>query len=435
MTFSTINQAAPVRMAQAALVRMAQWLAAALRNLVTVVGIATILFAAANLAAERYQIAHPDVVHDTFSQTISAGTPRSLEIYKQIFHTSSDKEALARALASPGFAMHPTLQFMTAPIHNDYFQVGLEGIRYEPGWDDRFVASLLDGHRPLVFVFGASTILGHGVAGNETLPYYLNRILSSSGDKVALNFGAQAHNQRLEIAKLIYLLKIGYRPKDVVFLDGLNDLLMPQSNMRLEDQVIYHGFSENRGEIAFTPGASLRTPNYARLFLESLPLYRVLMAYRRDGPLPQPHLDRDAFTEGFSFLEADYRFRHWAEVAEANRQFYARKIVEYYRSNLKLLQTLSAGYGFRLKVFYQPIEYIDPTNPFVLEAARSAPGYRYLVETAKVVRDNIARKELDMIDISDALDTLDTYRVIDIAHYSPAANKKLAERVAEVLEP
>ena len=32
--------------------------------------------------------------------------------------------------------MHPTLPFATQQIENRYFRVGLEGIRYEPGWSD-----------------------------------------------------------------------------------------------------------------------------------------------------------------------------------------------------------------------------------------------------------------------------------------------------------
>ena len=79
---------------------------------------------------------------------------------------------------------------------------------------------------------------------------------SAATRPVVLNFGAQAYDQRTETDKLIYLLRRGYRPTKVVMLDGWNDLFLARSNMRAVDRVVYHGFAQGRGEIAFTPGGT-----------------------------------------------------------------------------------------------------------------------------------------------------------------------------------
>jgi hypothetical protein len=128
-----------------------------------------------------------------------------------------------------------------------------------------------------------------------------------------VNFGAQAYDQRTEIDKLIYLLRRGYRPTKVVMLDGWNDLFIARSNMRAVDRVVYHGFAQGRGEIAFTPGGIINRPSYLHLLLEYSPLQQLI---RRLQEVPlrveAVKFDRDAFVDGFDFREADFAFRHWA---------------------------------------------------------------------------------------------------------------------------
>jgi len=346
---------------------------------------------------------------------------------------------MARFKASPTFAAHPTLSFITEPINNTYFHIGYEGIRYESGWGDSNVVSLLTGTRPLIFVLGGSTTLGHGLASDETWPYFLNTILANGGRQpapIALNFGAQAYVQTLELAKLIYLLKSGYRPNTVIFLDGWNDLFMARSNMRLADQVIFHGFASGHGEIVFTPGAIIGKPNTLALFLQSLPVYRLLQEMKRvPHSIDSIRPARDAFADGFDFREADYLHFHWAEFGELHRERYKQLIVENYRGNLKLLQALASEYGFRVLVFYQPIGLLDSSNSFVSPLARQAPGYRYLAELNDTVRKAISSGHLQMIDISDALNSLNEVRYIDVAHYTPAANRELARVIATHLRP
>jgi hypothetical protein len=216
-----------------------------------------------------------------------------------------------------------------------------------------------------------------------------------------------------------------------VLLDGWNDLFIARSNMRAVDRVTYHGFAQGRGEIAFTPGGSINQPSYLHLMFEYSPLQQLIRHWQsgRRG-IETLKIDRDAFADGFDFREADFAYRHWAPFGEHHLERYKGEIVAYYRANLKLLQALADAYGFGLHAFYQPNGLLDETNPFVRPQARAAPGYRYISEMVASTRAAIARGEMPMTDISDALANMPGPRYLDIAHYSPEANVVLARAIA-----
>jgi len=308
--------------------------------------------------------------------------------------------------------------------------MGPEGVRLEPGWSDDFVRQRLKSGTQLIFVMGGSTVLGHGVGADHTISYHMNEALHGSG-ATALNFGSQAYDQHLDIEKLVYLLREGFRPNRVVFLNGWNDILgMARSNLRAQDKLVYHGFATNRGEIAFTPGDRVDDRKHLRLFLESLPAYRLLDSFkRRSIHVDRILAERDAFTQGFNFYEAELVFSHWADFADRHQELLKARMIDSFAANLAFLQDLSKGFGFELHAFYQPIGLLDPDNPFVGDQARAARGYAYVKEMDGVIRQNIASGRLPMTDISQALRNMRGAKFIDVAHYSPMANKALAREI------
>ena len=401
------------------------------------IGALAMMFASANLAARAF-LRTPSPPNDVFAALDWPGSAASKKLYREIFKLSANDDPMARFNASPPLVMHPTLPFATQRIENRYYKVGLEGIRYESSWGDDDVDALLAGSTPLIFALGGSTTFGHGLASDETWPHLLNVILSANvlsespaARPVVVNFGAPAYDQHTEIDKLIYLLRRGYRPTKVVMLDGWNDLFIARSNMRAVDRVVYHGFAQGRGEVAFTPGGIINRPSYLHLFLEYSPLQQLIRHWQAGTRrIETVKFDRDAFVDGFDFREADFLFRHWALFGEHHREKYKGEIVAYYRTNLKLLKALADAYGFAFHVFYQPIGILDDTNPFVSARARGAPGYRYISELVDVVRAAIARGDIPMTDISNALTNMPGPRYLDVAHYSPAANAMLAQTIA-----
>ncbi len=376
--------------------------------------------------------AAPPPPHDVIS-TVS--WPRSEiggKVFEQIYQTTDLQDALLRYESAPGFAVHPVLDYITAPISNTHYRIGAEGIRYQPGWSDDYVRGLLSGGAPLIFAFGGSTMLGHGVSGNHTIPYFMNARLGKSG-AIVLNFGSQAYDQHREIENLVYLLRSGFRPRAVIFLDGWNDMFtMARRNMRVQDKIIYHGFAGGRGVVAFTPSDSAVDKRSLRLALEALPLYRWLLGYRRRNTgLAGIATVRDAFTDGFDFREAAYVHANWAEFGDRNLDLLKKQMLLYYRRNLALLKGLAAGFDFDLYAYYQPIGLFDEDNPFVdTEAASKARGYDFLAAMKDTVTKAIASGALDMTDIGQLLENADFQKYLDVAHYSPRANDLIARRIA-----
>src|SRR5207248_273204 len=78
-----------------------------------------------------------------------------------------------------------------------------------------------------IWLFGGSTMFGANISNDETISAHLN-VLDPDGHY--LNFGVPSYHQNLEIDKLLLLLRKGYRPSKVVFLDCWNDLTALRSS-------------------------------------------------------------------------------------------------------------------------------------------------------------------------------------------------------------
>ena len=400
------------------------------------VGATTALFILVNIAAYYVELRFPKQVAETFMAAVKGPSSTiGKKLIPEAFGTDTWQQAMGPYSHSPHFAMHPILHFMTAPIQNNYFQIGVEGVRYEKNWSDEIVREYLSRKASTTFVFGGSTVMGHALQPNQTISRYLNE-LNKAGDDIALNFGSLAYDQHREIEKLVYLLRSGYRPKKVVFLDGWNDILsMARSNMRVQDKVTFHGFIENKGAIAFTPGVVRKRANFARLFLESLPIYRIATNWLR----PEITIDnlppvRDSFAQTYDFREAEWVNAHWAEFGERHSDLLLRQIIQYYENNLAMIQGLAEGFGFKAYIFYQPMGLLDSENPFVMPDAQKKKGYAFVKKMHEGIRSAISSRRLNMVDLSQSLMEMDTLRFIDAAHYAPASNKVLAKEIFDRME-
>lgn len=356
--------------------------------------------------------------------------PVGEKVLVRVFPGEARDAALERFTAAPSFEMSPTLHYMTARINNKHYHVGAEGVRYEPGWTDESVRETLQSKRPLIFLMGGSTTFGHGVSGNETISWHLNRIISSAGvTATSLNFGSQAYDQQREIEKLVHLLRTGHRPKVVVFFDGWNDVAgQARSNMRWQDKVIFHGFSAHRGEIAFTPGVPGDQVDYLSIWVRTLPISRFIEQRRRraftaDQIMPA----RDPYISSFDFYEAGWVFAGWETYAARNKVRLQDEIVAYYRNNTSFILALSAAFDFKAIVLLQPMGLFDKTNPFVPSAARETSGYGLFGSLRDRVREQIRSGDIGMTDATDVLDSMQQDRYLDVAHYTPNANARLAE--------
>lgn len=404
------------------------------KSALIICGVVTFMFAGVNFAAHEWIERHPpSQPRDIFGHVIWPGSPEGDRFLTKVFPDLSAEEIVGRRTSVPGFVMHPVLHYATAPISNAYFRIGVEGVRYEPGWTDDVVRQALRAGEGTVFAFGGSTMLGHGVAGDETIAAFMNRL--GNGEPRVLNLGSQAYDQHREIEKLVYLLRAGYRPSQVVFLDGWNDILdMARTNMRTADKVIFHGFSENRGEIAFTPEGRVRKPDYNSLLASSLPALRLIQRFgSADHSIESIPSARDGLLDGFDFAEAEFVFWNWEAFAVKHQAVLKESIVDYYRNNLRLIQALADGFGFTATVFYQPMGLLDARNPFITTAARRTPGFQYVEVMDATVREAIRAGQLTMIDLSQKLIDYEAPKYIDVAHYSPQANRRIAELIKQAI--
>lgn len=405
-----------------------------LRDLFIISGVTAILFIFVNVLSYYYikdiRLAAPD---SFWNYLLWPGNDVGKKQYQEIFKDRADAAQRAYTM-SPSFRPHPTLHYMTEPVRNEFFEIGLEGIRYEPGWDDEFVRKRLSENERLVFVFGGSTVLGHGLAGDETITHFMNQELGPKGLTV-LNFGSQAYDQVREIDKLIYLLRSGYRPAKVVFLDGWNDIAgLGRNNMRKHDRMIWHGFSANSGEIAFTRNDFVNQVDHARLFALSLPVIRAYELLRGEWPTIDTVVpNRDPFVSGIDFKEAAFVFAYWAQYAERNEEALLAELVELYTSNVELVNRLAVAFGFDVDFFYQPMGLLDDSNPFVTDRARKAPGFAFVRNADTALRTAIADGKLKYHDLSSVLGSMPSGRYIDVAHYTPASNEVLSDEIVRII--
>lgn len=393
------------------------------------VGTTTILFVILNIVADYYNKPAFLPSDSVFHRLYDSEHPESVKILRRIFGSTSDENALSRYRLVPNFEMHPGLHYMTERVNNPHYHMGLEGIRYDAGWDDSVVKKW-SSSPDAVFLFGGSTMLGHGVSGDETIGWYLNR--SNDGNTQALNFGAQAYDFQRCSEKLAYLLRIGYRPKKILFLIGWNEIILSaRSNLRWQDKLIFHGFAANRGEVAYTPGTS--KVNNLKLLADSLPIVQYLKRVQSETNPSNIAAARDPFTDGFDFQEAYRQFHDWEGFAQDNDKLLWKQINASLKAHTDYVKNLSRAFGFEATVVFQPMGLFDPNNPFVLRYARDSVGYKYFETMRANIRREIAAGNLPFVDGSDWLNEMDGDRYVDVAHYSPNANKLIASKLGQLI--
>jgi hypothetical protein len=150
---------------------------------------------------------------DEYRSTHRSLTPHQLSAYR---HMSRDQiQDLLAWTANPGFVYEPWLGFKERARSSTYVNVSDLGIRFNrPGENpDRKIEGS-------VWFFGGSTTFGWGVADNETIPAQLENLIKQP----VVNLGHAHYFSAHENFLLSSLLKSGFKPKTVIFLDGINEM-------------------------------------------------------------------------------------------------------------------------------------------------------------------------------------------------------------------
>ncbi len=324
---------------------------------------------------------------------------------------------------------HPSLGTMILPGQYGEFHSGKEGIRYDDYVTPDNIDSLINGS---VWLLGGSTLYGHCMAQSETISNYLNQLDPAN---TYLNFGVPGYYQNTEVEKLVLLLKKGYHPKKVLFMDGNNDLL---ANLHFN---FHPAEAPHRMEMAF-PLRNRKQEEKARTaqqFILQLPLIALLKKKRQLATLKADNWKKlnlpyeDLGDSTSIYLQHDNSFPKATRMLPCSAMpFYPEKILELYQMNQDFVGKLAAAYQFEYEFIFQPLGFLHPENPFIKDftAYRNAYECFDLLETTQqVIRDRISTGALPHFrDFSLADDKCeDCY--VDLVHYSGKFNRQLAEMI------
>ncbi|MGE5456751.1 MAG: hypothetical protein ACM3RX_00185, partial [Methanococcaceae archaeon] len=288
-----------------------------------------------------------------------------------------------------------------------------------------------------VWVFGGSTTYGQGVSDNETISAYLNKLDTS---ETYLNFGVHAYHQSNEIEKLLLLLKKGYKPKRVIFIDGLNDVIrMVETNFHpLETPAL--------AKSAYNSDYNIATNETGNTIVKQLPVTRLIRSFlgKQKGPdenlqLPWNKYD-DVYDENNLYHKnAKQHFQStilrspYKEIDTSGLNYVNWKLKEMYARNYDFIDHISKAYGFNFTIYYQPIGVLSPNNPFWkdLKTSKETPLYRNSIYIIPKIKKSFIQSDYpNFIDLTSLQDScIGCY--VDLTHYSPRLNEMIARMITE----
>ena len=407
-----------------------KWLAR-LQSLSLSVMLFLVLLLAVNAVALVILLSDPRPGSTDTDIFVAPGSPEGQQTLRSIFPELEDEELKSLIEDSPSLCAHPTLAY-TMGFSRGPYRIGIESMRYEPGWEDVRVKTWLLENDGSGFVFGGSTAFGHGVPGDQTVVSHLNRLYRSRTHY--LNFGVLAYDSIREVDKLLHLLRKGYRPARVLFIDGLNDVsTFAWSTYPALEKPRTQGLLVDRGEVGLIFGYP-RANNMVSAFAFSFPVVqlarRLADLYRPGGMEVRP---RAADRDPLDWRELMVLYYQWDRLQFDRRQQLAEEIVGHYRENLRFLHQVAEAFDFDVEVVYQPIGLLAQNQPFLRPAFLRSKFQRIYRTVHEQVKAAIRDGPLDMIDCSESLDG-ESLTYVDATHYSPHGNALLARCILGQLD-
>lgn len=381
-----------------------------------------VLFVLVNAIAHAILV--PPAPHRDGSHFLSAGAALAErpELLRARYPGRSDDD-IRTLIETPQVMAHPKLEFIGRPGTSGFYTVGANGVRSNGAQES---SRALD---DAVWVFGGSTAFGHGVANEDTIAAALERLDPS---RRYLNFGVQGYHLNLELDRLVHLLKQGHRPRQVIFIDGLNDAIACRaSNFAPEDLPFFvanaYGHQYNIAHEVLPKGWGwfLRQLPFTKLIRREWVAGRVQQEPKESG-YTDPHDPASLYVRD-PLLHFELNRARLRDLADTPSD--VEKFRRYYRANLALLSGLEKGFGFRAAVFFQPNGLLNLETGFVLDPGNYQKSELYLSLAAMqaAIRTDIASGRLPgMIDLSEVdRSCRDCY--VDAVHY----DRRLAEILAQ----
>ena len=321
---------------------------------------------------------------------------------------------------SPGLRPHTVLSFTTRTSKPGY-TTGILGMRYESSWTDKEARDLLNDS---VWIFGGSTVYGQGVDDDSTLAAFLNRMSPNTN---FINFGTNAYDSQREGDKLLYLLRLGHRPKSVVFIDGLNDAsTFASSPYEGQNKPRPEGYLLERSNLSLVYGFP-DLPNMARAFTYSLPITHFFIREKNINKTIK-YGDIDPNQDAVNMREVAWYAENYLKFSEQNTNAILEEWPKYYARHINFIENLGRAFDFETLFVLQPIGHMDRKNPFVLDQWFESHASKYFSFFLDMAKKNIKEGNLKMLSCTDTFDAIDrSMAYIDSTHYSPQGNEQLAK--------
>ncbi len=301
----------------------------------------------------------------------------------------------------------PYVYWRTRPLADPVMNIDADGIRST--WNPD-----VDPARALrVFMFGASTLRGHRVRDEFTIPSWTSKLLdASTGVPVVVrNFGQLGYVSTQDLISLALELQRANAPDVAVFYNGTVDV-----------------------ESAYDQQVA-GIPRYEYLRRDAFQDFEraALVRLARRSSLLELGL---RFVPGFSWGVAGI----WRRPSLAELDALADAIVRVYAGNLRVGEALAAGSGFEVLHFWQPTIWsraeLSPYEHAVVTAdARRNPlrGELFRAVWERVAAHPELARHPRFHDLRDALDGAGDPPLWDATHTTEAGNERIARRIAEEL--
>ena len=288
------------------------------------------------------------------------------------------------------FCYHPATEFQL----NQFSISGLSVSKHESGFNIRNNSHYQpqQTYKHQIFCFGGSTTFGSFTKNQQSWPAFLANELDSVE---VLNFGVPGFVPTQETAQFIYLMKQGYRPDLVIFMDGVN--IGPHYDASDFTDIIASKFN-------------IRDPGFS---LGDFAVIKLLKGtYKNELDLFQ--------TENVDFIPL--------ETTSEYNDMIRNRFVE----NAKIRKQIAALYGVKILQFIQPngnMNYpISFCNNFGKEYFKNV-GPQNVSKNLYDIFEKVLAANVGYIDLASLFETFNKPSIIDIVHYTPEFNQFLAKEV------
>lgn len=334
---------------------------------------------------------------------------------RRLFHSAYESKSWARQLfeerARAPYEYEPFLGWKKPEFHGKYINLDALGMRKT--WNPQFA----DEKPTKIYMFGGSTLWGMGARDEFTIPSLVSKGLNEGKRAYEVhNYGHSGYVFMQELVKLIQLLIDGHRPDYVVFYDGANDM--------------YAAYQS--GSAGAVQNTAMFKAKFRATELSSFGhLFAGVKGVVREHCMIYRAVSRVAETIEGPGVGGEIAARYQPDQL----QVLAEETVEYYCELLKLLASLSEGYGFRFLCFWQPVAFAE--EKLTPEEVQFAPRLesQNLTDFCKRVYGQIKIVSPENhVNISDALYGRTDSVYIDFTHISEEGNQMVAERIVDALE-